>query len=476
MTHEFYESPLSGRYPSEEMKRIWSDDMKFQQWRRLWITLAHAQQQLGLSISDDQIREMEQNITNINYARAMQLESELKHDVMAHIRAFGEVAPGAAGIIHWGATSCDITDNAELIQIKDSLQLICVRLARAIAPLRDFAWEHHALPTLGFTHLQPAQLVTVGKRAAMWLQDLVLDLQALEALRDNLKFRGIKGATGTQDSFLKLFNGDHTKVAELNQLVTKASGFTRCFTITGQTYTRKQDTCIVQILASFGATAHKIGTDIRILQHRKEIEEPFDEKQVGSTAMAYKRNPMRSERMCGLGRQLINQAADALHTHATQALERSLDDSAARRFYLPESFLLADAICLLLHNVFSGLIVYPAIITRHLNAELPFMATEKILMAMVSKGASRQDCHEHIRQHAQAAGDLVKHEGADNDLMDRLRRDNYFAPVHDQLEELLDPSRFIGRAARQVEEFMPEVNALLEPYRDQLGGETKLSV
>ncbi|HLD25906.1 MAG TPA: adenylosuccinate lyase [Candidatus Andersenbacteria bacterium] len=476
MSHDSYVSPLSGRYSSQEMKRIWSDDTKFQTWRRLWIRLAEAQQQLGLAISGEQITQMQENVANIDYDLAQQLERKLRHDVVAHIHAFGEVAPLAKPIIHLGATSCYVTDNTDIMQMRDGLRLLCVRLARVIARLRDFAFEHRALPTLGYTHFQAASLTTVGKRAAIWLQDLLMDLQVLERVRDGLQFLGVKGATGTQDSFLELFQGEATKVLELDRLVTAACVFSQCFSISGQTYTRKQDTQVIAALADFGATVHKIGNDLRLLQHKKEVEEPFEASQVGSSAMPYKRNPMRAERACSLSRELMACVHNAYQTHALQWFERTLDDSAGRRRFIPEAFLLADSIALILQNVMEGLVVYPAVITRHIAAELPFMATEKILMAMVATGGDRQEAHEKIRQHAQAAGNRVKQEGADNDLMERLAQDPYFEPVHGRLAQLLDPIGFIGLAPLQVDTFVSEVDQALLPYRDQLTEQSELTV
>ena len=476
MTHDSYVSALSGRYASDEMKHLWSDDYKFRSWRDMWIHLARAQQQLGLQITDDQITQMEAQVTNIDYVRIAALEKKKKHDVMAHVEGFGEVAPIARGIIHLGATSCDITDNVDLMQIKRSLNLLRLRLARVVTAALDFAFQHASLPILGLTHLQSAQPTTLGKRAAVWAYDLLLDLQALEELEENLPFRGIRGATGTQDSFLKLFDGDASKVKKLEELVMKACGFSRCVPVCGQTYTRKLDSRVVFTLADFGATASKIGNDIRLLQSRQEIEEPFEKDQVGSSAMAYKRNPMRCERVCALSRVLMGHVPTALQTHAVQWQERSLDDSAARRFFLPESFLLADAITLILRNVLEGLVVYPAVINRNLTAQLPFLTTEEILMAMVEAGADRQDCHERIRGHAQAASSRTKHEGADNDLLERIATDVYFAPVHSKLGDLLNPTRFVGRATEQVVEFTSLCEKTLEAYRDQRPERRELNV
>ncbi len=477
MSRDSYTSPLSGRYPSKEMKYIWSDENKFRTWRRLWLSLAKAEKKLGLVITDEQIAQLEANVDNINYEAAAAYERRLRHDVMANILAYGDVAPLAKPIIHWGATSCYVTDNTDLIQIQNGLALLTTRIARVISRLCNFALQHCRLPTLAFTHFQPGQPTTVGKRACMWAQDLLLDLRAIEGLIETLQFRGVKGTTGTQDSFLKLFKGDHQTVKKLDELVATDCGFSKVFLICGQTYTRKQDSRVIFALSDFGATATKMCTDLRLLQNRKEIEEPFEPDQVGSTAMAYKRNPMRAERACSLARILISHAQNALQTHAQQWLERTLDDSAARRIFLADSFLLADSVALILQNVCEGLVVYPKVIERNLLSELPFMATEEIMMAMVEAGADRQECHERIRQHSQTAGKRVKQEGLDNNLLSVLAADTYFAPVHEQLSLVVDPSRFIGRAAEQTEEFVAQCRQALEPYsQERLAEKSELTV
>jgi adenylosuccinate lyase len=477
MPTDRYESPLAGRYASPEMSALFSDDRKFQTWRRLWIELARAEQRLGLAIADGQIAEMEAHVTDIDYALAKREEKKRRHDVMAHVHTFAQVAPSAAAIIHLGATSCYVTDNTDLIVMRDGLALLAGKLARVIDRLAAFARKHRDLPTLGFTHFQAAQLTTVGKRACLWLQDLLIDLRALERARADLRFRGVKGTTGTQASFLTLFGGDHAKVEELDRLVTAAFGFPSAFTITGQTYTRKIDADIAATLASLGASVHKMGTDLRLLAHLKEVEEPFEADQIGSSAMAYKRNPMRAERACSLGRHLMGLVADAYGTHAVQWMERTLDDSAVRRVFIPEAFLAADAVLGILQNICEGLVVYPQVIARRIRDELPFMATENIIMAMVAAGGSRQDCHERVRVLSHEAGARVKQEGLDNDLIARVRADSYFAPIHASLAAIMDPATFIGRAPQQVDRFLKEeVAPALAPYAGKLGGASHLEV
>lgn len=477
MARDRYENPLTKRYASAEMSWNFSDDKKFQTWRKLWVHLARAQMTLGLPISPEQIDEMEANIANIDYALAEEEEKKRRHDVMAHVRTFGACCPAAAPIIHLGATSCYVGDNTDLICLRDGLDLLLPRVARVIDRLAHFAREHREQPTLGFTHYQPAQLTTVGKRASLWIQDLLFDLRNLERARRDLRFRGVKGTTGTQASFLALFDGDHARVEELDALVTEACGFEKAYLVTGQTYSRKVDCDLLSALGSFGATAHKIATDLRLLANLKEIEEPFEKDQIGSSAMAYKRNPMRSERCCSLARHLMTLVANAQHTAAVQWLERTLDDSANRRLTLAEGFLTADAVVALLHNISEGLVVYPRVIEKRVREELPFMATENIIMAMVRAGGDRQECHEHLRVLSQEAAAVVKKEGRDNDLVQRIRAHDYFRPIHDRLEDLLDPRSFTGRAPEQVERFLEEeVSPALKPYADQLGGSSELKV
>jgi adenylosuccinate lyase len=472
-----YDSPLASRYASKEMAALFSDDRKFRTWRRLWIELARAEKRLGLAITDEQIAEMEGKESEIDYEMARREEKKRRHDVMAHVHTYGAVAPKAAPIIHLGATSCYVTDNTDLILMRDGLRLLAVKLARVIDRLSRFAEQHRELPTLGFTHFQAAQLTTVGKRACLWLQDLVIDLQRIEREARGLRFRGVKGTTGTQASFLSLFHGDHDKVEELDRLVTSAFGFDSAFIVTGQTYSRKIDADIVATLASLGASVHKIGTDLRLLAHLKEIEEPFEADQIGSSAMAYKRNPMRAERACSLGRHLMSLVSDAYNTHAVQWMERTLDDSAVRRIAIPEAFLAADAALGILQNICEGLVVYPQVIARRIREELPFMATENVIMAMVAAGGNRQDVHEKIRVLSHQAGARVKQEGLDNDLIPRIRADAFFAPIHDRLDQLLDPRTFIGRAPQQVERFLAqEVRPALAGYATQLQGKSELHV
>lgn len=471
-----YEHPLGARYASAEMSYLFSPHKKFSTWRRLWLALAEAEQALGLDITDAQLDAMRGSLDTIDYDAAAVYERRFRHDVMAHVHAWGDQIPSAKAIIHLGATSCYVGDNTDLIVLAEALDLLLPKLANAIHHLSAFAREHAALPTLGFTHFQPAQLTTVGKRACLWVQELLMDLEALTRVRADLRFRGVKGTTGTQASFLALFDGDHDKVVELDARVTATFGFPSAYRVTGQTYTRKLDHQVVSALASFGATAHRIATDIRLLANLKELEEPFGKNQIGSSAMAYKRNPMRSERVCALSRHLVTLAGDTAWTAGLQWMERTLDDSANRRMSLPEAFLTADGVLQILVNVFSGLVVYPAVIARRVASELPFMATENIIMAMVRAGQDRQDVHEWIRVHSMDAAAQVKLHGRDNDLLDRVRADPAFAPIHDQLDALLDPTTFVGRAPEQVVEFLDaEVAPALKPW-GALGDSAELKV
>ena len=463
MPHDRYENPLNTRYASREMSALWSDQRKHSTWRRLWVALAEAERELGLEISESQIAELRSHVDEIDFVAAASHEKRLRHDVMAHVHAYRDQCPSAGGIIHLGATSCYVTDNTELIQIRDSLQIIRARLAQVIDALASFAEQHKDLPCLGFTHLQPAQPTTVGKRAALWCHDLVLDLEEVEHRLASLKFRGVKGTTGTQASFLQLFGGDHGKVEELDRLVTAKLGFSATYPVTGQTYSRKVDAQVLAALSGIGQSCHKAGSDLRILQSRKEIEEPFEAEQIGSSAMAYKRNPMRAERMCALARFAMSLAANGDQTAATQWMERTLDDSANRRLSLPQSFLAIDASLILYRNIASGLVVYPQIIARHLAEELPFMATEEILMAGVQAGGDRQELHERIRVHSQAAAREVKEHGRTNDLLARLGSDPVFSGLN--LSDALDPARYIGRAPQQVEAFLRDV---VTPIRERL--------
>ncbi|KAJ1980882.1 adenylosuccinase ade13 [Dimargaris verticillata] len=461
-----YQSPLTSRYASDEMAYNFSNDKRFSTWRQLWLYLATAEQQLGLTdITDAMLDEMRQNLHNIDYPLVAEEERRRRHDVMAHVHAFGVACPQAAPIIHLGATSCYVTDNADLIILRDGLDILIEKLAVTIDSLAQFAVVHKDLPTLGFTHFQPAQLTTVGKRACLWLQELLWDLRNFTRCRTDLRFRGAKGTTGTQASFMALFDRDFAKVEQLDELVTKQAGFEKSYAVTGQTYLRKVDADILSVLASFGATAHKIATDIRLLANLKELEEPFEKHQIGSSAMAYKRNPMRCERICSLARHLIALSSDAYHTTSVQWLERTLDDSANRRISLPEAFLTADIVLSVLQNVFDGMVVYPKVIERRIKQELPFMATENIIMAMVKKGGDRQVCHEHIRVLSHQSAYHVKAEGGENDLIERIKNEPYFEPVWDELDALLDPATFTGAAPQQVTRFMEsEVQPALAPF------------
>lgn len=450
-----HDNPLVSRYASREMAQVWSDQRKFSTWRRLWVALAEAQRALGLNISQEQVDELRAVADQIDFAAASAHERRLRHDVMAHVHALGDVAPKARPIIHLGATSCYVTDNTDLILIRDGLTLIRDALVGAIDALAAFAECWKDLPCLGYTHFQPAQLVTVGKRATLWCQDLVLDLREIEHRLAELKFLGVKGTTGTQASFLALFGGDHAKVDALDGMVAAAFGFAASYPVSGQTYSRKLDTQVVNALAGVAESGHRLGCDLRLLAHEREVEEPFEADQIGSSAMAYKRNPMRAERMCSLARFALGLPAIAAQTAATQWLERTLDDSAVRRLVLPQAFLATDAVLGLYLNVVPGLIVNPAMIARRVAQELPFMATEDLLMAAVRAGGDRQELHERIRQHSLAAARRLKEGAEDNDLLSRLQADPGFAGL--EFQALMDPARFVGRAPRQVDAFLETV-------------------
>jgi len=472
-----YQNPLTSRYASPEMSEAFSDRRKFSTWRSLWIALAEAERELGLPITDEQLEEMRRSRENINYEVAAAREREVRHDVMAHVYAFGQQCPGARPIIHLGATSAFVQDNTELIQIREGLHILRRKLVSLLADLRAFAMEHRALPTLGFTHFQPAQLTTVGKRTTLWMQDLLLDLQDLEYHLSTLRFRGAKGTTGTQASFLELFEGDHGKVQELDRLVSQKLGFDRSFAVTGQTYTRKVDSQVSDLLSRAAQSSHKFANDLRLLQSLKEVEEPFEKAQIGSSAMAYKRNPMRTERICALARFVMTTSQSPAFTAATQWFERTLDDSANKRLSLPQMFLGVDAILILYMNVARGLVVYPKMIRRHVDAELPFMATENILMAAVKRGGDRQELHERIRVHAMDAGRRVKEEGLDNDLLDRIAKDEAFGMARADVEQVLDLGAFVGRAPEQVEAFVKtEIDPVLEANRELLGERAEVFV
>jgi adenylosuccinate lyase len=458
------------------MRYNFSDDKKFKTWRQLWITLAESEQALGLEISDEQIAELREHADDLDLELAAEYESKLRHDVMAHVHAWGDVCPTARPIIHLGATSCYVGDNTDLIILRDGLQLVRGQVASLIERLKGFAEEWRELPTLGFTHYQPAQATTVGKRACLWLQDLVHDLEDLDYAQSRVQFRGVKGTTGTQASFLELFDGDHAKVRELDERVTRSMGFERTFGVTGQTYPRKLDFRVCQALSSVAQSAHKFATDLRLLANRRELEEPFGKQQIGSSAMPWKRNPMRSERICALSRFVMETLGNTAHTAANQWLERTLDDSANRRLALAESFLAVDAIMNLYLDVAGGLIVNPAIVTRNLDAELPFLASENLLMEAVKAGGDRQDLHERIRVHSHEAAAEIK-AGGENTMRRRLAEDPAFSALASRLDDLLDGKHFVGRAPEQVLEFIAaEVDPILERHADLLGAEGEVTV
>lgn len=462
MSHTIYQNPLNSRYASREMSRIWSAQDKHACWRRLWIALAEAEQELGLDITDAQLAELRAHVEDIDFDAAARYERQFRHDVMAHVHAYRDLCPQAGGIIHLGATSCYVTDNSELIQMRQSLQLVRTRLVQVIDRLAQFAVQYRDLPCLGFTHLQPAQPVTVGKRAVLWCHDLVLDLDEVEHRLSTLKFRGAKGTTGTQATFLTLFQGDHEKVRRLDQLVAAKMNFSETYAVTGQTYTRKVDSQVLSVLSGIAQSAHKAASDLRLLQSWKEIEEPKEDHQIGSSAMAYKRNPMRAERICALARFAMSLAENGEQTAAVQWMERTLDDSANRRLSIPQAFLAVDAVLILYRNIAEGLEVYPQVIARRLAEELPFMATEEILMAGVQAGGDRQELHERVRIHSVEAARQVKVHGQANDLLQRLAQDPLFSKV--DLTGALDARRFIGRSPEQVDEFVREV---VDPIRQR---------
>jgi adenylosuccinate lyase len=458
-----YTNPLSDRYASPEMLSLFSPKYKFGTWRRLWIALAECERGLGLPITEGQIAEMRANAGDIDFAAAAAFEKETRHDVMAHIKAFGAVCPSAMPIIHLGATSAFVGDNTDLIQMREGCRILLGRLISLVSALKKFAADNADLATLGFTHFQAAQLTTVGKRACLWIYDLLMDFEDMRRFESALKFRGVKGTTGTQASFLSLFDGDHEKVKALDKAVAQKMGFDGVFPVTGQTYTRKIDAQVSSILSGLGQSLHKLANDVRLLQHLKEIEEPFESGQVGSSAMAYKRNPMRSERLTALCRFLMSSALSPAMTAAGQWFERTLDDSANKRISIPQAFLAADAALIIAINVCNGLVVYPRVISRHINEELPFMATENIIMEAVKKGGDRQELHERVRVHSMEAGKRVKVDGQENDLMDRIAGDPAFGMTREDLAAIMDVRQFVGRAPEQVAEFISEhVNPAIE--------------
>ncbi|MFP6619748.1 MAG: adenylosuccinate lyase [Pirellulaceae bacterium] len=462
MSEDRYQNPLTARYASDEMSQLWSPQRKFSTWRRMWIALAESQQALGLDISDAQLDELRSHADQIDFEAASEYERKLRHDVMAHVHAYADVCPKARPIIHLGATSCFVTDNTDLILLREALELIRRRLVSVIGRLSEFADKQRSQACLGLTHLQPAQPTTIGKRACLWIYDLVLDLEEIQHRLELLKARSCKGTTGTQASFLKLFSGDHDKVNQLEKLVAEKMGFSATYAVTGQTYSRKVDAQVLDVLSGISQSSHKAATDIRILASRKELEEPFEKHQIGSSAMAYKRNPMRSERICSLARFVMSLQSNGSQTVATQWMERTLDDSANRRIVLPQSFLAVDAILILYQNIATGLVPYPAVMENNLQNELPFMATENILMEAVAAGGDRQQLHEQIRQHSQEAAAVVKQEGRPNDLLQRLADDELFASV--DLASLMEASQFVGRAPEQVEQFLEQV---VKPIQQQ---------
>lgn len=465
-----YETPLTSRYASKEMQYLFSPDMKFRTWRRLWIALAETENELGLNITREQIQELKEHAEDINYEVAQAREKEVRHDVMSHVYAYGVQCPKAAGIIHLGATSCYVGDNTDIIVMTEAMRLIEIKLVNVINVLSKFAVKYKDMPTLAFTHFQPAQPTTVGKRAALWIEDLLLDLEEVRFRLSNAKLLGSKGTTGTQASFLELFDGDHDKVRALDKRIAEKLGYEGCYPVSGQTYSRKLDSQMLAVLSGIAQSAAKFSNDIRLLQHLKEIEEPFEKSQIGSSAMAYKRNPMRCERIASLARYVMVDALNPSFTVAGQWFERTLDDSANKRLCVPEAFLAVDAILSLYLNVADGLVVYPKVINARLMKELPFMATENIMMDAVKRGGDRQQLHERIRVHSIEAGRRVKEEGAENDLLERIAGDEMFGVTLDELKAILEPSRYVGRAPEQVSEFIAEaVEPVLEQYKDKLG-------
>ena len=472
-----YQTPLAERYASKEMQYIFSPDMKFKTWRKLWIALAETEKELGLDITDEQIAELKANQDNINYEDARKREKEVRHDVMSHVYAYGLQCPKAKGIIHLGATSCYVGDNTDIIIMTEGLKLVHKKLVNVINELAKFADKYKALPTLAFTHFQPAQPTTVGKRATVWMNELVMDLQDLEYVLDNMKLLGCKGTTGTQASFLELFNGDHDTIRKIDPMIAKKMGFKECVPVSGQTYSRKVDTRVLNVLAGIAASAHKFSNDIRLLQHLKEVEEPFEKSQIGSSAMAYKRNPMRSERMASLADYVLCDALNPAIVSSTQWFERTLDDSANKRLSVPEAFLAVDGILDLYMNVVDGLVVYDKVITKRLMSELPFMATENIMMDAVKAGGDRQELHERIRELSMEAGKRVKQEGLDNNLLELIAADPMFNVTLEDLQKTLEPSKYVRRSKEQVEEYLKEViNPILDVNASELGLTAEINV
>ena len=477
MSTDRYVSPLSERYASKEMQYIFSPDMKFRTWRRLWIALAETEKELGLNITQEQIDELKAHKDDINYDVAKERERQVRHDVMSHVYAYGVQCPKAKGIIHLGATSCYVGDNTDIIVMAEALKLVQKKLVNVIAELSKFADKYKEQPTLAFTHFQPAQPTTVGKRATLWTQEFLMDLEDLEYVMGTLKLLGSKGTTGTQASFLELFDGDQETIDKIDPMIAEKMGFKNCYPVSGQTYSRKVDTRVLNILAGIAASAHKMSNDIRLLQHLKEVEEPFEKSQIGSSAMAYKRNPMRSERIASLSRYVMVDALNPAITSATQWFERTLDDSANKRLSIPEGFLAIDGILDLCLNVVDGLVVYPKVIEKHMMAELPFMATENIMMDAVKAGGDRQELHERIRELSMEAGRTVKVEGKDNDLLERIAADPAFNLTIEELRKSMEPSRYVGRAKEQTVTFIEKtVQPVLDAYKDMLGMTAEINV
>ena len=477
MSTDRYQSPLSERYASKEMQYIFSPDMKFRTWRKLWIALAETEKELGLDITDEQIAELKAHQDDINYEVAKEREKIVRHDVMSHVYAYGVQCPKAKGIIHLGATSCYVGDNTDIIVMTEALKVVKKKLVNVIAQLGAFAEKYKELPTLAFTHFQPAQPTTVGKRATLWAQEFVMDLEDLEYVLSGMKLLGSKGTTGTQASFLELFDGDQETIDKIDPMIAEKMGFTACVAVSGQTYSRKTDTRVLNVLAGIAASAHKMSNDIRLLQHLKEVEEPFEKTQIGSSAMAYKRNPMRSERIASLSRYVLCDALNPAITSSCQWFERTLDDSANKRLSIPEGFLAIDGILDLCLNVTDGLKVYPKVIEKHLMAELPFMATENIMMDAVKAGGDRQELHERIRQLSMEAGRNVKEKGLDNNLLELIAADPAFGLSLEDLKACMEPSRYVGRAPQQVDEFLGEVvNPILEANKEDLGMTAEINV
>ena len=472
-----YNSPLNSRYASKEMSFIFSDDMKFSTWRKLWVALAEGERSLGINITEEQINELKANINNINYDEARKREKEVRHDVMSHVYAYGLQCPNAKGIIHLGATSCYVGDNTDIIIMRDALVLIKKKLITVLNHLSNFAMKYKDMPTLGFTHFQPAQLTTVGKRATLWMQDLVIDIENIDFVLAKLKLRGVKGTTGTQASFMNLFEGDEEKIKSLDTYVAEKMGFEKSYGVTGQTYPRKIDSIILNTLSEVAQSAYKFSNDLRLLQSIKEIEEPFEKHQIGSSAMAYKRNPMRSERMSSLSRIVIVNALNPAITAATQWFERTLDDSANKRISVPEAFLALDGVLNLYINIAESMVVYDKVIAKHVNEELPFMATENIMMECTKRGCDRQELHERIREHSMAAAKRVKGEGLSNDLIERIMADDYFKLTKEEILDIIDPLKFIGRAPSQVVEFIDEyVTPIINENKDALEIKSEINV